>query len=350
MWQWIQKLWRKSGTPTTDTGRRHNSHDKPNNGGKPEPIDRVAFPDAEQTAKLFFQHLLNTPAHPEGNEDTLSPAESRWLDARAEDLKQTPTQLTKLVPRLPSVLPKLMSALNNTDTPVHTLTLLIESDPVISSLVLRLINSPAMRVRRETIESLDQAIMLLGFSGMREVVAAAMFSPIGQMGRIEGADPLLVRDVWPISLRAANALRLGLKAKTAQSKSSSKPSISDNEAFDLYLSVLIEHTGLIALLRQKPLTGPQTSAAYLSALRGLIPAYSARIAEAWGISDRAIELIRAAPAELEQRRVEARYFSTACALNRRGLVDQAQFMHLCRHLPDYAAGWYDLCLIGTASD
>ncbi|WP_298218002.1 HDOD domain-containing protein [Halothiobacillus sp.] len=138
---------------------------------------------------------MNAPKHPLGYTDALRPQETQWLNARAEDLKRTPTQLTQLVPRLPSVLPKLMTALNNPDTPIRTLTGLIESDPVISSMVLRLINSPAMRVRRENIESLDQAVMLLGFSGMREVVSAAMFSPIGRLEPVEGACPLLIHDI-----------------------------------------------------------------------------------------------------------------------------------------------------------
>lgn len=294
---------------------------------------------------LFYQQLLNAPAHPVGYTDQLRPQEVKWLNARQEDLKRTPTQLTQLVPRLPSVLPKIMTALNNADTPIRILTGLIESDPVISSMVLRLINSPAMRVRRENIESLDQAVMLLGFAGMRDVVSAAMFSPIGQLGHIEGANPLLAHDVWPISLRAANALRLGLKTTSDVSR----PTLSANEAFDLYLSVLIEHTGLIALLRQKPLTGPDTSAAYLASLRALVPAYSARIAAAWELSEHTIRLIRSAPAELEQLRAKALYFSIACALTRRGALDQAQFLLLCRQLPDYASGWYDLCVTAQAS-
>lgn len=343
MWQWIRQLWAsKPIAPPAHVPRRRGDG---MTVGKPEPITDIAIPDEEQTVLIFFQRLMNAPEHPPGYTDALRPQETRWLGAREEDLKRTPTQLTQLVPRLPSVLPKLMSALNNPDTPIRNLTGLIESDPVISSMVLRLINSPAMRVRRENIESLDQAVMLLGFSGMREVVSAAMFSPIGQLGRIEGANPLLVHDIWPISLRAANALRLGLKT----SSDHPRPSLSSNQAFDLYLSVLIEDTGLIALLRQKPLTGPDISAAYLASFRALVPAYSARIAKAWELSEHTIELIHSAPAELEQLRLQARYFSIACALNRRGELDQAQFLHLCRQLPDYARGWYDLCVAAHVS-
>ncbi len=343
MWHWIRQLW--AAKPTTAPAHVPRRREYGVAAGKPEPISDIVIPDAEQASLLFFQKLLNAPEHPPGYTDALRPDETAWLNARIEDLKRTPTQLTQLVPRLPSVLPKLMSALNNPDTPIRTLTGLIESDPVISSMVLRLINSPAMRVRRENIESLDQAVMLLGFSGMREVVSAAMFSPIGQLGRIEGANPLLVHDIWPISLRAANALRLGLKTRSDHPR----PALSSNEAFDLYLSVLIEHTGLIALLRQKPLTGPDTSAAYLARFRALVPAYSARIAEAWELSENTIRLIHSAPAELEQLRGQARYFSIGCTLNRRGELDQAQFLHLCRQLPDYARGWYDLCVTAHVS-
>ncbi len=345
MWQWIRQLWATKPTAPPAHVSRPRRREYGVAAGKPEPISDIVIPDAEQASLLFFQRLMNAPEHPPGHTDALRPEETRWLSARAEDLKRTPTQLTQLVPRLPSVLPKLMTALNNPDTPIRTLTGLIESDPVISSMVLRLINSPAMRVRRENIESLDQAVMLLGFSGMREVVSAAMFSPIGHLGRIEGASPLLVHDIWPISLRAANALRLGLKTRSDHPR----PSLSSNEAFDLYLSVLIEHTGLIALLRQKPLTGPDTSAAYLACFRALVPAYSARIAEAWELSENTIRLIRSAPDELEHLRAEARYFSIACALNRRGELDQAQFLHLCRQLPDYARRWYDLCVTANVS-
>ena len=312
--------------------------------GKPEPKAEANYPDRELVARLFYLKLFNARAYPGTHDGTLRPAEADWLAARDEDLKRTPTQLTQLVPRLPAVLPRLMTALNDTDTPIRTLTEHIESDPIIAAQVLRLINSPAMRVRREQITSLDQAVMLLGFSGMREVVSAAMFSPIGKLDQVSGAHPLLIHDIWPISLRAANALRQGLKSKAAPANAP-----EGALAFDLYLSVLIEHTGLIALVRQRPLTGAECTPAYLDAIRRLVPAYSARIAEAWALSPRAIELIRNPDPALDAFRQNARYFSTACALNRRGYLDPAQLLHLCRELPPYASDWHDSC-VGHANE
>jgi hypothetical protein len=345
MWQWLSVLLAKkpAKSPAQDRRAYTPSRSKAPPSASVEhapgaPLVETHYPDAAEVALSFYQHLLNAPPVQSTTSDRLSEPEARWLKARTEDLNQTPTQLTQLVPRLPSVLPKLMTALNNIDTPLRSLTELIESDPIISTQVLRLINSPAMRVRRENITSLEQAVMLLGFAGMREVVSAAMFSPIAQLSHIEGIHPLLIHDIWPISLRAANALRQGLKHQSA-----SATKIDANLGFELYLSLLIEHTGLIALIRQKPLTGTTLSAAYVVAFRALVPAYSARIAEAWALSPRTIELMRNPAPELNARREEARYFSMACALNRRGLLDQAQFYHLCRALPEYAHDWYDQC-------
>lgn len=337
MWQWLtQLLARKPAKPAPQSRRAQSP--APQEPTAKRPTKDTHFPDAAEVALTFYQQLLNAAPLKRATPDQLSAPEALWLKARTEDLNQTPTQLTQLVPRLPSVLPKLMTALNNIDTPIRSLTELIESDPIISTQVLRLINSPAMRVRRENITSLEQAVMLLGFSGMREVVSAAMFSPIAQLSQIEGIHPLLIHDIWPISLRAANALRQGLKHE-----SQPRTKIDANLGFELYLSLLIEHTGLIALIRQKPLTGASLSAAYVAAFRALVPAYSARIAEAWALSPRTIALIANPPPELNLRREEARYFSMACTLNRRGYLDQAQFYHLCRALPEYAQDWYDQC-------
>ncbi len=345
MWQWLTKLLARKPAEPAPQYRSARSPapqevpaKRPVERATPPPTEETHFPDAAEVALTFYQQLLNAAPLKLIKPDQLSAPEALWLKARTEDLNQTPTQLTRLVPRLPSVLPKLMTALNNIDTPIRSLTELIEADPIISTQVLRLINSPAMRVRRENITSLEQAVMLLGFSGMREVVSAAMFSPIAQLSHIEGIHPLLIHDIWPISLRAANALRQGLKH---QSPALSK--IDANVGFELYLSLLIEQTGLIALIRQKPLTGANLSAAYVAAFRALVPAYSARIAEAWALSPRTIALISNPPPELNSRREEARYFSLACTLNRRGYLDQAQFYHLCRALPEYAQDWYDQC-------
>lgn len=359
MWQWLNRLLsddgapgRRSSRPSADTElrakkvapRRTGSRLSPQDTEQDDVIPEAKFPDPEQISTLFYQKLLNASTTDPTVSKTLTTPEITWLKQRTGDLKQTPTQLTNFVPRLPDILPKLMNALKNPSTPIRTLTELIESDPVIATQVLRLINSPAMRIRHDNVTSIEQAVILLGFSGMREVVAAAMFSPIALSKPVSGTNPLLVHDIWPVSLLAANCVRRALKHKASRSADSPLSSIDENLGFDLYLSVLIEHTGLFALLHQGALNGPYISPAYIQQVRKLIPTYSARIAQAWGLPENTIRLICSPSAHLDQLRSEARYFALACTLNRRGYLDQVQFLHLFQSLPPYAEGWYDLCI------
>lgn len=364
MWQWLKHLF--SGAPQPAEGRNaihaksslrghrgHRLHAQNNDPTSPvgpgEAAPEAHFPDPETVSSLFYQKLLNASPTQAGVSQTLTAPEVDWLKERTADLKVTPTRLTNFVPRLPNILPKLMTALKNPSTPIRTLTGLIESDPSIASQVLRLINSPAMRIRHDNVTSIEQAVMLLGFSGMREVVAAAMFTPIAISKPVSGINPLLIHDIWPVSLRAANALRLALRHKPQPGEDRILPAIDENLGFDLYLSVLLEHTGLFALLHQGALNGPFISPAFLQRFRALIPTYSARIAQAWGLPENTIRLICSPPPDLDRLRREARYFSLACALNRRGYLDQAQILHLTRALPPYAEEWYDLC-VGTHED
>ncbi|HUX83520.1 MAG TPA: HDOD domain-containing protein [Halothiobacillus sp.] len=359
MWQWLSRLFtdtpqtgksqQRTGTsPVPRANPAHRIHARGNlNAQDLEPSEVAVeshFPDPEEISTLFYQKLLNASVSDTNVSQKLTAPEIAWLKKRTEDLKETPTRLTSFVPRLPHILPKLMNALKDPSTPIRTLTELIESDAVIATQVLRLINSPAMRIRHDNITSIEQAVMLLGFSGMREVVAAAMFSPIAVSKPVSGINPLLIHDIWPVSLRAANALRLALKHKPGPSEASVLPRVDDNLSFELYLSVLLEHTGLFALLHQGALNGPFISPAYLQQFRALIPTYSARIAQAWGLPENTIRLICSPPPHLDHLRREARYFSLACVLNRRGYLDQAQFLHLTRALPAYTEDWYELCI------
>lgn len=361
MWHWLKQVFSGSLPPAeggrpihakkdhrAQRGLRLPPHD-PRNAQSFEPSEAALeshFPDPEAVSSLFYEKLLNASPSQKGVSQTLTAPEVAWLKQRTDDLKETPTRLTNYVPRLPNILPKLMTALKNPATPIRTLTELIESDPTIATQVLRLINSPAMRIRHDNVTSIEQAVMLLGFSGMREVVAAAMFSPIAVSKPVSGINPLLIHDIWPVSLRAANALRLALRHKPRPGEESTLPTIDENLGFDLYLSVLLEHTGLFALLHQGTLNGPFLSPAFLKRFRALIPTYSARIAQAWGLPENTIRLICSPSPDLDRLRREARYFSLACALNRRGYLDQAQILHLTRALPPYTEEWYDLC-VGT---
>lgn len=81
-------------------------------------------------------------------------------------------------PRRPLLLPKLMQAMNDSDTSRRELARIIATDPALAGSLLRLANSPFYRLQPEPVESLDRAIALLGLEGMRSLIASALMQPV----------------------------------------------------------------------------------------------------------------------------------------------------------------------------
>lgn len=309
-----------------------------NETNQPRPAPPLQHEDLVQT---FYALLLNLPKSPRLR---LTEEEAHWLDQREADLEQPPERLTALVPRLPTTLTRLMEALGDNNMPVRQLTEIIESDPVIAANVLKLINSPALRVRREEIESLDQAVMLLGFKGMREVIAAATFSPIARLETQSGINPLLAREIWPVSLLAAAAVRQGLAEAHDQ-----LAEIDSVLGFEIYLAALTRLTGLVALLHMRHGLPTPPSEAFCEQLVDLVPRFSAQLARAWELPQHTVELMSSAPqthrvpAQAQLLLEHAVAFSTACTLTNRHYLDRSQLLHFCRSLPPYAKDWFALC-------
>ncbi len=82
-----------------------------------------------------------------------------------------------LVPRLPAVIPKLMLALRDSDSNASDLADLLSGDVVLVSEVIQLANS-AYYSRSQFYDSLEQAIVNIGFSGIRQIIVSAAMKPI----------------------------------------------------------------------------------------------------------------------------------------------------------------------------
>jgi len=83
----------------------------------------------------------------------------------------------QLVPRLPAVIPKLMLALRDSDSNASDLAELLSGDVVLVSEVIQLANS-AYYSRSQFYDSLEQAIVNIGFSGIRQIIVSAAMKPI----------------------------------------------------------------------------------------------------------------------------------------------------------------------------
>ncbi len=82
-----------------------------------------------------------------------------------------------LVPRLPAVIPKLMLALRDSDSNASDLAELLAGDVVLVNEVIQLANS-AYYSRSQFYDSLEQAIVNIGFSGIRQIIVSAAMKPI----------------------------------------------------------------------------------------------------------------------------------------------------------------------------
>ncbi|HCL37706.1 MAG TPA: histidine kinase, partial [Marinobacter hydrocarbonoclasticus] len=71
------------------------------------------------------------------------------------------------LPRKPGSLPMLMRALSNEATERKELTRIILSDPSLTDQLLQVANSPYFRPSEHVIESVDQAVFVLGVDGIR---------------------------------------------------------------------------------------------------------------------------------------------------------------------------------------
>jgi len=84
---------------------------------------------------------------------------------------------SSLVPRLPSVMPRIMNIMRDDTSSTANLAAEIGRDPVLVSEVIRLANSPYYRVSQET-TSLERAIFRLGRNGVRQLVTNAALKPL----------------------------------------------------------------------------------------------------------------------------------------------------------------------------
>src|SRR5262245_15626996 len=86
-------------------------------------------------------------------------------------------------PRRPMLLPRLMQALNDTESTRRTLVNLIVEDPALAGSVRQRANNALYRTSREPVDSLDRAVRTLGVDGLRGLMAVAILQPVFRLPR-----------------------------------------------------------------------------------------------------------------------------------------------------------------------
>jgi HD-like signal output (HDOD) protein len=287
--------------------------------GKPAPTAAVPGDDegepasAEAIDAVYYRWLAE--ADPK---DTPAPAEKLILDELAR-LAQSPMAGAALVPRVPAIIPKLMRTLQDENMNAAELSRQMAEDVVLVAEVYREANRPCYRPRYHSgpeISTVEGAIMLLGQSGMRMLLARVAFRPIISMQSgvlAKRAAPLIWRQSEKSAL-AASILAVPLRA----------------DPFEAYLAGLMSNVGLVVAFRlidQICSEGaPPQSDEFIDTLFAQAQILSARIAELW-------EFPAEVTGAIEQAgRADASALAQALALGDRVsklrmLVDATQFLH-----------------------
>lgn len=97
--------------------------------------------------------------------------------ARLGKLIKSKESRERMVPRLPAIIPKLMSSLRDDNVSGADLARQLGKDAFLVGEVIRMANSPYYRTVNK-FQSLEQAVLILGRTGIRQLLASAAFKPI----------------------------------------------------------------------------------------------------------------------------------------------------------------------------
>jgi HD-like signal output (HDOD) protein len=139
------------------------------------------------------------------SEEPRDPRQIELLRRAVTVLEQIELQ-ARYLPRRPSLLPKLMSAIGSDENSMRDLARIIGEDGALLGGLLRLANSSFYRVTDKPIESLERAVMMVGTAGIRSLVTTALLHPV--MSASHGRFAAFPETVWDHTQYAAAAAEL----------------------------------------------------------------------------------------------------------------------------------------------
>ncbi|MFK2899680.1 HDOD domain-containing protein [Dyella jejuensis] len=224
----------------------------------------------------FYRLVLGMP----GSDVTdLRPPEQVMLKRLDELCGGDRFDITSL-PRLPEVLPQLLRLLKSENSDGTKVSKLIGRDPVLVGEVMRVSRSAHYRTARP-ISSLQHAVVLLGYDGLRQMVAQHVMKPIlqasaGMLGHAAG------QRLWDHAERCAHASMYLAKGH--------------GDPFEAYLAGVVCNAGVGAMIRVLDQEAPPTlgvfSRAFLNGYVGMAHHLSLRAARHWELPPNVIEALR----------------------------------------------------------
>jgi len=211
---------------------------------------------------------------PKNTEKALTVPQKLVVDMVKTSLQKQDVR-NKAVPRLPTVIPRLLRSLRAPDSSAKDYVDIINKDPVMSAAVLKLANSVYFNPIGKRIDDIERAVVKLGIDGLRSVLSAAVMQPIVQ--RESAYFSQTGQKIWQHSLSCAVACEL----------------IADHrqqEKFKVYVMGLVHDIGKITvfseLCKQFKLNGENIQPGYNAftpVMKVLAPAVSYWVAKDWDL-------------------------------------------------------------------
>jgi HD-like signal output (HDOD) protein len=224
---------------------------------------------ADVAMRRFMAHALDASLDDLRNEAT--PSEIADLAPATRVLRDLELQ-AKYLPRRPSLLPRLMSAINSDSNSMREMAKIIGEDGTLLGGLLKLANSAWYGVRRHRpIESLEKAVALVGTDGLRSLVTTALLHPV--MTGTRGPFTSFAEATWEHSQYAAACAELHAVH------------IEGADAFSARLLILLRGLASNAVFRiareHCPAANNVPPAAMAKLLDDWVPLMSLGIAENW---------------------------------------------------------------------
>lgn len=201
------------------------------------------------------------------------------IDVVAQTMSKKASRI-KAVPRLPSVIPRLLQSLRNDNSSSKDYVNIINKDPAMSAAVLKLANSVYFNHQVKRITSIETAVVKLGIDGLRSVMSAAVMQPV-----IECKSPYFSgfgHKLWEHSLCCAVACEIVARERGL-------------EPYKAYLLGLVHDMGKITLftelcqqykINNSPANPtPPSYASFAPLMETLSPALSHSIAQDWQLPE-----------------------------------------------------------------
>lgn len=187
-------------------------------------------------------------------------------------------------PRRPMLLPKLLQALNDTESTRRTLVNLIVEDPALAGSVLQRANNAFYRTSREPVDSLDRAVQTLGTDGLRGLMAVAILQPVFRLPR--GYFDSFANVTWEQAQRCAAAAEA-----YATATRSADPFIAQLLGLLTSLARIVLFRLTVDMYREHPGVLPRAEV-FIRSMQLHAPELACRIAQSWELSDLATTALR----------------------------------------------------------